>query len=148
MRIDEKTGSRRIGKKGQGSETKRVVDAGSALFADRLTLVARGNADYAGELQLLKEEIDRAGDLLEQEATIVNFKAFRERIGTMARRVSTEAYRIEQVGGASGRSHEVLTVIDKEADLLYHLVMREQKDHIRIVAQILKIRGLVVDILL
>jgi uncharacterized protein YaaR (DUF327 family) len=42
----------------------------------------------------------------------------------------------------------VLTVIDKEADLLYHLVMREQKDHIRIVAQILKIRGLVVDILL
>jgi uncharacterized protein YaaR (DUF327 family) len=125
-----------------------VVDAGSALFADRLTLVARGNADYAGELQLLKEEIDRAGELLEQEATIVNFKAFRERIGTMARRVSTEAYRIEQVGGASGRSHEVLTVIDKEADLLYHLVMREQKDHIRIVAQILKIRGLVVDILL
>ena len=41
-----------------------------------------------------------------------------------------------------------MTVIDKEADLLYHLVMREQKDHIRIVAQIIKIKGLVVDFLL
>ena len=148
MRIDEKTESRRIGKKETGSATKSVANAGSALFAGRLTQVAKGSADYAGELQLLKEEIDKAGEVLEQEPTIANFKVFRQRISTMAKKVSAEAYRIEQVGGSSGRSHEVITVIDKEADLLYHLVMREQKDHIRIVAQILKIRGLVVDFLL
>ena len=67
----------------------------------------------------------------------------------MAKKVSSEAYRIDQVGGGvSGRAHEVIAVIDQEADLLYHLVMREQKDHIRIVAQIIKIKGLVVDFLL
>ena len=149
MRIDEKTESRRIDKKGKGSASKSVGGAGSPLFSGRLTQVAKSSAEYTGELQRLKEEIDQAGDILEQEPTIANFKIFRERIGTMAKKVSAEAYRIELVGGgASGRTHEVMTVIDKEADLLYHLVMREQKDHIRIVAQILKIKGIVVDFLL
>ena len=87
--------------------------------------------------------------MLEQEPAIVNFKAFRELLGAMARKVSAEAYKVELLGGGiTGRTHEVMTVIDKEADLLYHLVMREQKDHIRIVAQIIKIKGLVVDFLL
>jgi uncharacterized protein YaaR (DUF327 family) len=149
MRIDEKTESRRIDKKGKGAAPKKIGAGGSALFAGRLTQVAKSSPEYAGELQRLKEEVDQAGEILEQEPTIVNFKAFREKIGILARKVSSEAYRVELVGGGlTGRTHEVMTVIDKEADLLYHLVMREQKDHIRIVAQILKIRGLVVDFLL
>jgi len=86
---------------------------------------------------------------LEQEPTIANFKAFRSLIGTLAKTVTTQAYKMELLGGGlTGRTHEVIAVIDKEADLLYHLVMREQKDHIRIVGQIMKIKGLVVDYLL
>jgi len=149
MRIDEKSDSRSIAKKGKGGAAKGIAGAGAPLFAGRLTAVSKASAEYQGELQRLKEEIDKAGDVLEQEPTIANFKVFRELIGAMARKVSAEAYRMEQLGGGiTGRSHEVITVIDKEADLLYHLVMREQKDHIRIVAQIIKIKGLVVDILL
>jgi uncharacterized protein YaaR (DUF327 family) len=148
MRIDDKSGSRGITKKGKEVATKGVAGASAPLFAGRLTQIAKSSAEYAGELQRLKDAIDKAGEVLEQEPTIVNFKAFRELIGAMAKKVSSEAYRIELVGGCTGRTHEVMTVIDKEADLLYHLVMREQKDHIRIVAQILKIRGLVVDFLL
>jgi len=149
MRIDEKSDSRSIAKKGKGGAAKGVASASAPLFAGRLSQIAKSSSDYPGELQRLKEEIDRAGEALEQEPTIVNFKAFRDLIGTMAKKVSAEAYRVELVGGGlSGRSHEVMTVIDKEADLLYHLVMREQKDHIRIVAQIVKIKGLVVDFLL
>jgi len=149
MRIDEKSESRSIAKKGKGAATKGVTGSSAPLFAGRLTQVAQSSSDYAGELERLKEEIDKAGDALEQEPTIVNFKTFRELIGTMAKKVSAEAYRIELVGGGfTGRTHEVMTVIDKEADLLYHLVMREQKDHIRITAQIIKIKGLVVDFLL
>ena len=149
MRIDDKSESRSITKKGKGAATRSVASQGSPLFAGRLTQIAKSSADYPGELQRLKEEIDKAGDTLEQEPTIVNFKAFRELIGAMAKKVSSEAYRIELVGGGfTGRTHEVMTVIDKEADLLYHLVMREQKDHIRITAQIIKIKGLVVDFLL
>ena len=149
MRIDEKSDSRSIAKKDKGGAAKSVAGAGTPLFAGRLSQIAKSSSDYPGELQRLKEEIDRAGEVLEQEPTIVNFRAFRDLIGTMAKKISAEAYRVELVGGGlSGRTHEVMTVIDKEADLLYHLVMREQKDHIRIVAQIVKIKGLVVDFLL
>ncbi|UFS71539.1 YaaR family protein [Geomonas sp. RF6] len=152
MRIDEKAGSRGVAKKGKGgkgTEPRAVGGTDGALFAGRLTQVAKTSADYAGALQQLKEDLDKAGALLEQEPTIANFKVFRDLIATMARKVTSEAYRVELVGGPlTGRSHEVITVIDKEADLLYHLVMREQKDHIRIAAQIIKIKGLVVDFLL
>ena len=149
MRINEKSDSRSIAKKEKGPPAKGVAAQGAPLFAGRLAAVTKASSDYQGELQRLKEEIDRAGDILEQEPTIANFKAFRELLGTMARKVSSEAYRMELLGGGvTGRSHEVITVIDKEADLLYHLVMREQKDHIRIVSQIVKIKGLVVDFIL
>jgi uncharacterized protein len=149
MRINDKPESRSIDKKGKGTPAKGVGGASAPLFAGRLTQVAKSSADYPGELQRLKEEIDQAGTTLEQEPTIVNFKAFRNLIGSLAKKVSAEAYRIELVGGGfTGRTHEVMTVVDKEADLLYHLIMREQKDHIRIVAQIVKIKGLVVDFLL
>jgi uncharacterized protein YaaR (DUF327 family) len=149
MRIDEKSKSRSIAKKGKGAAPKGITGVSAPLFAARLTQIARSNSDYAGELQRLKEDIDQAGDVLEKEPTIANFKIFRELIAAMARKVSSEAYKIEMLsGGFTGRTHEVITVIDKEADLLYHLVMREQKDHIRITAQIIKIKGLVVDFLL
>jgi uncharacterized protein len=149
MRIDEKSKSRGVAKRGKGAPAKSVLSPTAPLFAARLTQIARTNADYSGELQMLKEEIDKAGDALEKEPTIANFKLFRDLIASMARKVSSEAYRIEMLsGGFTGRTHEVITVIDKEADLLYHLVMREQKDHIRITAQIIKIKGLVVDFLL
>jgi uncharacterized protein YaaR (DUF327 family) len=146
MRINEKSESRSIVKKGKGAATKGVMSPSGALFAGRLTQVAKSSSDYPGELQRLKEEIDKAGTALEQEPTIANFKVFRGLIGSLAKKVSAEAYRIELIGGGlTGRTHEVITTIDKEADLLYHLIMREQKDHIRIVAQIIKIKGLVVD---
>lgn len=150
MRINEKSDSRSIAKKGkETAPAKAAAGASAPLFAGRLTQIAKTSAEYQGELKRLKEEIDKAGDVLEQEPTIVNFKAFRELIATMARKVSAEAYRVEMLsGGFTGRTHEVVTVIDKEADLLYHMVMREQKDHIRIAAQIIKIKGLVVDFLL
>lgn len=146
MRIDEKDRPRGIAKKEKGVPAKGTTGVNAPLFAGRLTAVAKANSDYEGELQRLKEEIDQAGTLLEKEPTIVNFKAFRELITKLARKVTSEAYRMELIsGGFTGRVHEVITVIDKEADLLYHLVMREQKDHIRITAQIIKIKGLVVD---
>jgi uncharacterized protein len=149
MRIDEKSKSGGITKKGKGGAAKSVASPSAPLFAGRLTEVAKIRAQYPEELHQLKEEIDKAGDVLEQEPTIANFKVFRDLLGVMAKKVSSQAYKMELLGGGfSGRTHEVITVIDKEADLLYHLVMREQKDHIRIVAQIVKIKGLVVDFLL
>ena len=148
MRINEKTDSPAVAKNGKGTAAAKAAGRSSRpLFAGRLEQIAKTSTDYQGELQRLKEEIDEAGTNLENQPTIANFKIFRNLLGTLARKVSSEAYRMELLaGGLTGRTHEVITVIDKEADLLYHLIMREQKDHIRIVAQIVKIKGLVVDI--
>jgi uncharacterized protein len=149
MRIDDKKDAARVGKKEKRVASKGAGSAGAPLFAGKLTQVVQQGGDYAGALKRLKEEVDRAGDVLEQEPTIANFKVFRELLATLAKKVSSEAYRVEILGSSvGGRAHEVISVIDKEADLLYHLVMREQKDHIRIVGQILKIKGLVVDLML
>lgn len=148
MRINEKSDATGIAKKEKKIGTKPTGSVTSALFAGRLTQVSKPSEEYVGELERLKDAIDKAGELLEQEPTITNFKAFRELIAGLAKKVSSEAYRMELLGSSTGRTHEIISVIDKEADLLYHLVMREQKDHIRIVAQIIRIKGLVVDLML
>lgn len=145
MRINDKSGSRQIDKKGKSTPAKKSADSGTSLFARKLGLVSRDSANYAGQLQELKEEIDRAGDSLEKEPTIVNFKLFRDLISAFARKVSSEAYRLEIQGSPGQRCHEIITIIDREADALYHLIMQEQKNHIKITAQIMKIKGLVVD---
>jgi hypothetical protein len=148
MRIDEKKDAAGISRKEKKERSKGTGGAVGALFAGRLAK-AQQDPDYPAELQRLKDEIDQAGEILEREPTVANFRRFRDLLGSMAKKVSSEAYRVELLGGTlSGRVHEVVSVIDKEADLLYHLVMREQKDNIRIAAQIVKIRGLVVDFLL
>ncbi len=149
MRVNDKGGSRQVDKRAKGVALRKAIDSGSSLFAIKLGQMSRDSADYAGQLQELKEEIDRAGESLEKEPTIVNFKLFRDLISAFANKVTSEAYRLELVGGPnSHRCHEIITVIDKEADQLYHLIMKEQKDHIKITAQIMKIKGMVVDFLL
>ncbi|ABQ27820.1 YaaR family protein [Geotalea uraniireducens] len=149
MRINDKTGSRQVDKRTKGAALRKAADSGSSLFAKKLGQMSKDSADYAGQLQALKEEIDRAGDSLEKEPTIVNFKIYRDLISAFANKVTSDAYRLELVGGPnSQRCHEIITVIDKEADELYHLIMKEQKNHIKITAQIMKIKGMVVDFML
>jgi uncharacterized protein len=144
MRINDKSGSRQVDKKTKGVALRKAVDSGGSLFAAKLSRISKDSADYAGQLQALKSEIDRAGDSLEKEPTMANFKVFRDLITSFAKKVSSEAYRLDLVGD-SQRCHEIITVIDREADELYHLIMKEQKNHIRITAQIMRIKGLVVD---
>ncbi|ACM19940.1 protein of unknown function DUF327 [Geotalea daltonii FRC-32] len=145
MRINDKPGSRQVDKKNKGVASRKVLESGSSLFAKKLGLISRDAADYAGQLQELKEEIDQAGDSLEKEPTIVNFKIFRSLISAFAKKVTAEAYRLEIEGSPGQRCHEIITIIDREADALYHLIMQEQRNHIKITAQIMKIKGMVVD---
>ena len=149
MRISDKKGSRQVAKKDGKASPIKAGGGSSSTFVTKLQRLSVNSADYAGKLQELKEEIDRAGDTLDREPTIANFKVFRELLGSMAKKISADAYRMELVSGTSN-THvlEVMTVIDREADTLYHLIIKEHKDHIRITSQIMKIKGLVVDFLL
>ncbi len=87
--------------------------------------------------------------MLENEPTLPNFKKFREVLGKLAKKVSSEAYRLEKVGGTpmNPRYYEIITVIDREADKLYQLVIKEQKDRMAITNSVIGIKGLVVDLI-
>jgi uncharacterized protein YaaR (DUF327 family) len=103
---------------------------------------------YDRDIDQLRQDIDKAGELLEKEPTLPNFKQFRALLSKLAKRVSNEAYRLEKVGGTplNPRYYEVITVIDKEADKLYDMIIREQKDRMAITASVIGIKGLVVDL--
>jgi len=150
MRINDNLPSREVEKKSGKSKStsKGKGGAGTSLFAVRLTKSEKElSDDQAAELQELKQRIEQAGDDLDRDPTMANFKAFRDLLGAFARKASAEAYRVERVrsSGITPHEHELVTVIDREADELYHLIVSEQKNRIAITAKIMRIKGLVVN---
>ncbi len=98
-------------------------------------------------LEALKERLFDAGEKLERDPTIANLSAFRDLIGAFAKKATSMAYRIETLKGDYGsRPLDIVTVIDKEVDELYHLVMQGQRARIRIAAKISSIKGLIVKL--
>ena len=119
------------------------------LFAGRLSTEEHRLVDYQLELEELKNAIDQSGYTLDQQPTVANFREFRGLLGAITKKVLDMAYRLEKVGGTplDPHYHEIVAVIDREADQLYQLMIRQQKDHIAITTKILEIKGLVVDLL-
>src|SRR5690242_14512357 len=68
-------------------------------FANKLNQQQHEADSYEQEIDDLRKEIDLAGDKLEKEPTLTNFKRFRELLSHLAKRISTEAYRLEKIGG-------------------------------------------------
>ncbi len=119
-----------------------------SLFSSELKTKQAATDLYDQDIETLRQEIDTAGQLLEREPTLPNFKRFRELLSRLSKRVSSEAYRLEKIGGTpmNPRYFEIITVIDKEADKLYQLIINEQKDRLAITAAVIGIKGLVVDL--
>ncbi len=108
---------------------------GTLLDTDRLLL-----AD-------LKERVLAAGDMLEKDPSMANFRTYRELIGQFAKKATAIAYRVDvQTDRLGGRAHDVVVTIDKEVDGLYHLVMGGERNRIQIAAKILSIKGIIVKL--
>lgn len=120
-----------------------------SLFSSEMEsrLITTGQHDK--DITELRSKLDAAGTTLEHEPTIYNFKRFRDLLSKLAKQVSTGAYRLEKIGGTpmNPRYYEIITVIDKEADKLYELIIKEQKDRMAITASVIGIKGLVVDLI-
>jgi uncharacterized protein YaaR (DUF327 family) len=98
-------------------------------------------------LEELRGKLFDAGEKLEKDPTIANLSVFRELIGAFAKKATSMAYRIETLKGDYGsRPLDIVTVIDREVDELYHLVMQGQQARIRIAAKISSIKGLIVKL--
>ena len=121
----------------------------SALFSRELQTQTADIDTYEHEVTELQKEIDAAGDKLAEDPTLQNFKHFREQLSRLAKRINSEAYRLEKFGGTpqNPRYYEIITVINSEADRLYELIIRQQRDNLAITAKVIGIKGLVVDLI-
>lgn len=146
MRIRDTASIREMEK---NSRKKSALTNGSvSLFAAELTLQQTESSSYEDEIDYLRKEIEHAGNKLEKEPTLPNFSQFRDLLSRLAKRISAEAYRLEKIGGTpqNPRYFEIITVINAEADRLYNLIVRENKDNLAIAAKVINIKGMVVDL--
>ena len=147
MRIVDSSSLRQLDKnRKSNSSMNRIMNS---LFADELSQHEEKIDQYQEDIETLRSNIEKAGNLLTSEPTIENLQSFRDLLSRIAKRVSAEAYRLDKVGGTpqNPHYHEIITVINREADQLYHLIVKENKDNIAITAKIIGIKGLVVDLI-
>lgn len=121
----------------------------SSFFSEELSHQEEKVHLYQDDIDTLRDNIEKAGNLLTEQPTLGNLKNFRDLLSTLAKKVNAEAYRLDKFGGTpqNPRYHEIITVIDREADQLYNLIVRENKDTMAIAAKIIGIKGLVVDLI-
>jgi uncharacterized protein YaaR (DUF327 family) len=119
------------------------------IFSAELLMQEKEVESYDRDIEALRKEIEEAGVKLENEPTIPNFKNFREILSKLAKRIGTEAYRLEKCGGTpqNPRYYEIITTINVEADKLYNLIVQEQRNNMAITAKVIGIKGLVVDLI-
>lgn len=99
------------------------------------------------ELEDLREELQDVGDCFEKEPSLANLRVFRELLGKFAKKAISLAYRIEKMqAGRSNRTLEIIAIIDRKADELYHLVMQGQRDRLWIAGRMANINGMIVQI--
>ena len=146
MRIQDSSSLRELDKNTKNcSPIKKVMNS---FFADKLSHQEEGVVSYQDDIETFRTEIEKAGDLLTTEPTLANFKNFRDLLSKLATKVNAEAYRLEKFGGTAQnpRYYEIITVINREADILYNLIVRENRDSMAITAKVIGIKGLVVDL--
>lgn len=149
MKINDRHTNPNSPKRGHTGVSPSIGNRLTSFFATELHGKQAEADNYGQDINTLRQQIDVAGDKLECEPTLANFKQFRDLLSGLAKRMNSEAYRLEKVGGTpmNPRYFEIITVIDKEADKLYELVIKEQKDRMSITASVIGIKGLVVDLI-
>jgi hypothetical protein len=142
------TGARSTGIRPQNGRVIIVRNSSPSPFSRELAKKEEIIRDLdALELEDIKEELLDMGASFEKEPTLANFRIFRELIGKFARKALSLAYRIERLKGARhGCIHEIVSVIDRNADEIYRLVMDEQRDRLCLAGRIANINGMIVRI--
>jgi uncharacterized protein YaaR (DUF327 family) len=142
------TGARSTGIRPQNSRVIIVRNASPSPFSRELAKKEETIRDLdRWELEEIKEELQDMGASFEKEPSLANFRVFRELIGRFAKKAVSLAYRIERLkGDRPGCIHEIIAIIDRNADELYRLVMDEQRDRLCLARRIANINGMIVRI--
>lgn len=104
---------------------------------------------HSYELDELKRQLYDAGNKLEKSADIKDFQKFRDLIRTLTDKLVKDAYRIRTVSSYMkiGKEYKIVSNINKELDSLYKLIMIEQKNHILIANKVMRLKGLILDLI-
>ncbi len=148
MKIDSLKTKRGMKTKNSGINRSSLHSSIVSPFAQMLSIEETEHDVYKMELEQLRNEIDEAGSALDKVPTLKEFNKFRDLIGVLTQKVSKEAYKLRTVGRYSRNKHQIIYTINTELSDLYRLVMSEQKNRIAIASKVMKLRGLVVDVLL
>lgn len=148
MRIQDDLNSRDINRKSKKT-AERAGASKERSFAKALEETAAELDAFEGEASALKDQIDDAGSALDNDPSPANYERFRDLIGALTKKVSSEAYRYRKVGVTHSQpdGYQIVQTINQELDQLYRLIMREQKDRIAITNKIVRLKGLVVNVL-
>ena len=150
MLINTKNTVRDTRKDSKATATKRAGGNIFSFFSNELQAKQQAAVQKQQQnIEHLREKLESAGELLETDPTIKNFKNFRELLSKIAKQVSGEAYRLDKIGGTptNPRYYEIITIIDKEADKLYEMIVKDQKNRMAITESVIGIKGLVVDLI-
>lgn len=133
-------------KKGPAEKVKKSL---FSLFDRELAIHEKPDESQENDIEELRKEIELFGDKVEREPTLPNFSGFRNALSRLAKKINSEAYRLDKFGGTpqNPRYYEIITIINREADRLYELIMQEQKNRLAITAKVIGIKGLVVDLI-
>lgn len=102
---------------------------------------------YSYELDELKRQIYDAGNMLERSANIKEFQRFRDLIGSLVDKVVKDGYRVRNLTMGT-KSYNVIATINKELSDLQKEIMEAQKDHIAIANKVMRLKGLVLNLVL
>lgn len=101
---------------------------------------------YSLELDELKRQIYDAGNVLEKSANIKDFQKFRDLITSLTEKVIKDAYKVRTVF-SNLKKFQVISKINEELDALYREIMKEQKNHIAIANKMMRLKGLVINLM-
>lgn len=147
MRIQDSSSLRELDKKTKTvSPMKKIMNS---FFAEELCHHEGGTDSGQDDVDILRSEIEKAGNLVTSEPTLKNFRQFRDLLSKLVKKINADAYRLEKFGGTpqNPRYYEIITVINREADNLYNLIVKENRDPMAITAKVIGIKGLVVDLI-
>ncbi len=147
MRIDELKSKQSLNTKGKGSSKDIRHSSSISPFSQILTIEKTEFTEYEMEFEQLRAEIDEAGSALDDCPSLEEFNKFRDLMRSLTQKVSKQAYKLKTVGVYSHKKYQIVSTINTELNDLYRLILSEQKNRIAIASKIIKLKGLVVDVL-
>ncbi len=147
MKIDTLKARRGLRTKSGGLNRTSLHSSIVSPFSQMLNIEETEHSVYKMELEQLRSEIEEAGSALDKVPTLKEFNKFRDLIGVLTQKVSKEAFKLKTIGLYSRNKHQIIYTINAELSELYKLVMSEQKNRIAIASKVIRLNGLVVDVL-